>query len=310
MSVKNMLKKYAPGLHTWLYEKKREAKYRERKRTDPKDYPRKLEEKYEEIYGEKMDINHPVKFSQKMQWLKLYDPSPLRSQLANRVTVRDWVKEKIGEEYLIPIYGVYDCFDDIDFDDLPDRFVMKANHGSGWNIVVKDKSKFNKRKAKKKFDQWLSMSFTYWDEYEIHYNSIKPQIVIEKYMEDQCGELRDYKFMCFNGQEKYVWVDLDRYGDHRRNMYDMDWKLQPWTWNARYPRYEGNVPIPPHFDEMKKVAHALCQDFIFVRVDLYNVDGRIYFGEMTFTSTSGFAPLKPDEYETIIGDMVHLPIEK
>ena len=297
-------------MYLYLQEKKCEYKYKCRKNADPKDYPRLLEKRYFELTGVPMDINHPVTYSQKIQWLKLYDPNKNRSMLTDKVAVRNWIKEKIGEQYLVPIYGVYNSFDEIDFDSLPNQFVLKTNHSSGWNIVVKNKADFDKKKAKKKFDKWMKMDYAFWTEYEPHYSSIVHKIIVEKYMEDSTGNLVDYKFLCFNGKPEFVWVDFDRFENHKRNVYNMNWELQPWS-QFTYGNYlpEGGVPVPKGFSDMKKIASILCQGFIHVRVDLYNIDGKIYFGEMTFTNGSGFEQLYPTEYETIIGNYIKLPLK-
>lgn len=256
----------------------------------------------------KMDLYHPKTYTEKMQWLKLYDPNTMRATLTDKVLVRDWVKDMIGEEYLIPVIGIYNTFDEIDFDQLPNRFVMKTNHSSGWNIVVKDKHQFDKREARRKFNRWLRMDYAYYCQFEIHYSEIKPKIIIEKYMEDKSGGLTDYKFLCFDGKPEFVWVDFDRFSNHKRNVYNLDWELQPWT-QFNYGNYEGEVNPPKNFELMKELATKLCKGFIHVRVDLYNIDGYVYFGEMTFTNGGGMEPLYPYEYDTVVGNLIHLPFE-
>ena len=191
-------------MYLYLQEKKKELAYLKRKRANPQKYPKLLEKRYYELTGMHMDIKNPKTYSQKIQWLKLYDPNPSRSMLADKVAVRDWIKEKIGEEYLIPIYGVFNSFDEIDFDKLPKQFVLKTNHSSGWNVVVKDKSTFDKKEAKKKFDKWMKLDYAFWTEYEPHYSAIVPKIIVEKYMEDKTGNLTDYKFLCFDSKAEFV----------------------------------------------------------------------------------------------------------
>ena len=310
MGIKSILQRISPNLYLELQEKKKYLMYLKRKHADPKKYPELLEKRYFELTGTRMDINNPKTYSQKIQWLKLYDPNPNRSMLADKVAVREWIKDKIGEEYLIPIYGVYNSFDDIDFKNLPQQFVIKTNHSSGWNIVVKDKNTFDKNAAKKKIDKWMSLDYAFWTEYEPHYSKIAPKIIVEKYMEDKTGNLTDYKFLCFDSKPEFVWVDFDRFGNHKRNVYNMNWELQPWT-QFTYGNYlpDGGVPLPIGFDDMKRIAGILCKGFIHVRVDLYNIDGKIYFGEMTFTNGSGFEQLHPVEYEKIIGDYIKLPLK-
>lgn len=308
MNLKRRIESLFPKIYHVLREIKQEVNYRRRKAVDPSLYPQLLEKRYYELTGRVMDINNPVTYSEKIQWLKLYDPNPLRSMLTDKVAVRQWVSEIVGDKYLVPCYGIYDSFDEIDFDVLPDSFVLKTNHASGWNIVVKDKATLDIRKAKKAFDRWMSHDYAFWAEFEPHYSGIKPKILIEKYLEDSQGELNDYKFLCFNGKPEFVWVDYERFTNHKRNVYDMHWNIQPWS-QFTYPRYEpeGGVPVPDGFDEMVDVAKALCAGFIHVRVDLYNVDGVIYFGEMTFTNGSGFEQLHPFSYEVEIGKLIELP---
>ena len=310
MRIKKIIKNINPKLYYFLQYKKKEIKYIKRKNTKAKEYPNLLEKRYYELTGIQMDINNPQTYSQKIQWLKLYDPNPNRSMLTDKVAVREWIKRKIGSEYLVPIYGVYNSFDEIEFETLPKQFVMKTNHSSGWNIVVKDKNELDIKKAKKQFNKWMKMDYAFWTEFEPHYSNIAPKILIEKYMEDSSGNLIDYKFLCFDDKPEFVWVDFDRFGNHKRNVYDMDWKLQPWT-QFTYANYlpEGGVPVPSGFEDMKRIAKILCQGFIHVRVDLYNIDGRIYFGEMTFTNGSGFEQIYPPKYEKIIGDYIKIPIK-
>ncbi len=308
--VKKYIREKMPGLYEFLKNLEAETQYRKRKNTSPEDYPRELEKSFYAITGKVLDIKHPITYSQKMQWLKLYDPNPLRSMLTDKVAVRDWVTKTVenGERYLIPIYGVYDKFDDIDFSSLPESFVLKTNHSSGWNIVVRNKAEFDIRAARKKVNKWMKMDYSFWTVFEPHYSEIKPKIIIEKYMEDSTGNLTDYKILCFDSKPMFVWVDFDRYANHKRNVYDLDWNLQPWTQYV-YGNYEGEVDKPIGLDEMIRLAERLCQGFIHVRVDLYNLDGQIYFGEMTFTNGSGLEQLYPTEYEKIIGDLIKIPTD-
>jgi hypothetical protein len=266
-------------------------------------YPNILCEWYRKNVGKKLDLDNPLTFNEKIQWLKLYDTSPLKSCLSDKYMSRQWIAERIGEKYLVPLLGVWNNFDEIDFNILPRQFVLKATHGCGWNIVVKDKSKLNKLKAKRKFDLWLNMNFTYINGLELQYRDIEPKIIAEQYIEDNTGELPDYKFLCFNGEPKYLWVWIDS-RDGTKNIYDLDWKLQPFT--IEYPngkRFEK----PNNFDEMIHIAEILSDGFPHVRVDLHNANSKIYFGEMTFTSYSGIVKIQPEEWDRRLGDMIKLP---
>lgn len=151
-----------------------------------------------------LNIENPTTFNEKIQWLKLYDSTPLKAQTTDKYLVRDWVKKKIGEEYLIPLLGVYNSFDEIDFDSLPNKFVIKTNHSSGWNCVVTNKKNINIDELRAKFNLWLNTNFAFMFGFELHYKDIKPKIIIEKFIQNKSGILYDYKFWCFNGEPKYI----------------------------------------------------------------------------------------------------------
>ncbi len=279
----------------------------ERNRNE-KDFPKILKQWYKKRTGKNLNLENPKTFNEKIQWLKLYDNSPLKTKLADKYLVREWIEEQIGSEYLIPLLGAWNNFDEIDFDKLPEKFVLKANHGSHWNIIVKDKSKLDKSKAKKKFDKWMARDYAFKAGLELQYKGIKPKIIAEKFIEDTNGELNDYKIMCFNGEPKFVWVDCGRYSNHTKNIYDLDWNLQPFK--MTYPISKTPIARPENLDKMIELAKILCKDFAFVRVDFYNVDGKIYFGEMTFTSMSGTDKFEPEKYDLELGNMLTLPEKK
>lgn len=279
----------------------------ERNRNE-KDFPKILKQWYKKRTGKNLNLGNPKTFNEKIQWLKLYDNSPLKTKLADKYLVREWIEEQIGSKYLIPLLGVWNNFDEIDFDKLPEKFVLKANHGSHWNIIVKDKSKLDKSKAKKKFDKWMARDYAFKAGLELQYKGIKPKIIAEKFIEDTNGELNDYKIMCFNGEPKFVWVDCGRYSNHTKNIYDLDWNLQPFK--MTYPISKTPIARPENLDKMIELAKILCKDFAFVRVDFYNVDGKIYFGEMTFTSMSGTDKFEPEKYDLELGNMLTLPEKK
>mgnify|MGYP004724921933 CR=1 FL=1 len=255
--------------------------------------------------GEVLHLDNPKTFNEKIQWLKLYDSTPLKTKLADKYLVREWIKEKIGEEYLIPLLGVWDKFDDIDFDKLPDRFVLKGNHGCAYNYIVKDKSKMDIEDARKKFNKWMKRNYAQNGGLELHYKDIPPKIVAEAYIEDSNKELNDYKIMCFNGKPQYIWIDQGRFTNRTENIYNKKWELQPFL--LSYPNSKEQVPPPENLDKMFELAEILAKDFSLVRVDFYNVDGKIYFGEMTFTSCSGVDKFIPSSYNRVWGDMLELP---
>lgn len=250
--------------------------------------------------NEPFDLFHPVTYRQKIQWSKYYNVSSIKTQLSDKVCVRQWVAERIGEEHLIPVIGVYNSAKEIDFDSLPEQFVIKMNYSSGLNIIVKNKSLISVSDIKKQLKKWRKNRSAYRN-FEMQYRDIVPKILIEQYLDDGDGELKDYKFLCFNGMVYYCWMDFDRYGDHRRNIYDTEWVLQPWI--QRHKNKEGIISKPENFDEMLEIAKALCKGFDHVRVDLYNVNGQIYFGEMTFTNGNGLEKIIPQEYDVLLGNM-------
>lgn len=273
------------------------------------DYKKIIEKEYLLKLGHELNWNNLQSYTEKMQWEKIYNLDPRKTILADKVLVRKWVEEKIGSKYLIPLLGVWDNFDDIDFDKLPDRFVLKTNHGSGTNLIVKNKSLLNIRSAKRKFDDWMKIDFAFADSIQLHYSKIPRKILAEEYLETSLGELQDYKFLCFGGKPYYCWVDLGRFKKHTRTVFDMEWKRQEWT-QACYGTYPGSIEKPVNYEEMISIAKVLSNDFEQVRVDLYNVEGKIYFGEMTFTNGSGLDKIIPQRYDEILGDLWKISIDK
>ncbi len=279
--------------------------YLHEKFTRPENYPRELAKWYKKNTGRDLDLNDPRTYNEKIQWIKLYYKNPLITTLSDKYLVRDFIKDKIGEEYLVPLHGVYDKFSEIDFDKLPSQFVLKTNHGSGWNIVVRDKSRFNRFKAGIKFAIWLRMDYSFTTGFQMHYSPIKPKIIVEKYLENDHGMLRDYKVLVFAGKAHYIWVDSDRLTDHHRTVFNLDWTLPPF--NIGIHDRVLDVPEPVNREKMIELAEILGADFPAVRVDFYEVDGRLYFGEMTFTCGSGLEEFIPYEYDRVVGDLIPLP---
>jgi hypothetical protein len=285
----------------------REIDYKFYKGLHPDNYAGELKDWFKLWSGKPLNLENPQTYNEKIQWLKLYDSTPIKTRLADKYLVRDWVKERIGEKYLIPLLGVWDKFDDIDFERLPDKFVLKANHGSGWNIIVKDKSTFEKAAAKGKFSIWLNTNFAFVNGLELHYKGITPKIIAEPYLENDNGDLYDYKVLCFNGEPYYVLVDSDRQTNHKRNIYDLEWNLQPFR---DYPN-SGPKNKPNNLDEMIFLAKTLSKCFVLVRVDFYVLnDGSLKFGELTFTPCSGQSRWNLPEYDLVLGQMITLPKAK
>jgi hypothetical protein len=275
-------------------------------------YEQNVKRTFKNHFGYDLDLNNPKTFSEKMQWLRIYDNTPLKTRLADKYLVREWVKEKIGAEYLMPLLGVYENFNEIDFDKLPNRFFIQCNHGCGYNITVKDKSALNIQEAGGKINRWMSENFAY--QYgELHYKDIKRKIVVSKYLENMDDDIYDYKYFCFNGKPKYILYVRDRKSGILRNaFYDLDWNKQEFIYAVanKIERYEQNIDPPKNFEKMTEIAKILAKEFIHVRIDFYNIDGKIYFGEMTFTTAVGHLHFKPKEWDLKLGEMMKLPGRK
>ena len=254
------------------------------------------------------DLENPQTFSEKLQWYKLNARKPLMEQCADKFAVREYI-QSLGYGHLLnDLLGVYDRVQDIDFAALPDRFVIKAAHGSGFNIIVKDKSELNLRHTKRMLKSWLHQNIA-WSGREWVYRNMPRRIVIEKYLEDETGGLRDYKFYCFNGEPAIMQLEVGRFTEHNtRNFYDMDWKLLPF---GKELPHDPNIKVekPEMFEEMKKIAADLCKPFQYVRVDLYQVGGKVYFGELTFFPAGGAPDFVPSEYDAIVGKLWRLERE-
>jgi hypothetical protein len=272
----------------------------------PSKYEEALREWFYRKTGEILDLENPKTYNQKIQWMKLKYNNPLRGELSDKYLVREWVAKKIGNEYLVPFYGVWDKFDEIDFAKLPEKFVLKATHGCAWNVIVADKSTFDIEETREKFDIWLQSHYEFSYGLELHYKDTAPRIIAEEYMENLEGDLYDYKVFCFNGKAKYVMFLSERAKGLKMAFYDTEWNLQPFTYS--YPRNEENVERPEKLDLMIELAEKLSKGFPHVRVDFYILNtGEIRFGEMTFSSASGACKWNPPEYNEILGDMIELP---
>lgn len=271
----------------------------------PKIYAKIL---YEYFTGKKLDLNNPEEFNAKIQWYKVFYHPKILNQLADKYEVRRFIEEKIGAQYLNKLYGLYDKAEDVPFDDLPDKFVVKATHTSSHNLIVPDKSKLDRKKALKKFNKWLDKNQYYRMGQEWAYKDVQPRLVVEKFLKEEGqSSLIDYKFYCFDGEPKFLDLHTDRAQNHQQGCYDMQFNLLPFAKGSLKNILKSELHKPSNFDEMVELSKILSDKFPFVRVDFYSVNGKTIFGEMTFYPGDGRKDFYPDEYNVIIGDYFKLP---
>lgn len=267
-----------------------------------------LKKMFKFSFGRELNLENPQTFNEKLQWLKLYDRKPIYTTMVDKYEAKKYVADIIGEEYVIPTYGVWDKFGDIDFDTLPDQFVLKCTHDSGGLAICRDKSKFDIKKAGKKINKSLKRNY-YWANREWPYKDVKPRIIVEKYMVDESGyELKDYKFFCFNGEMKLLFVAKDRgleTEETKFDFFDEDFNHLPFT--NGHPNSKPPYFKPDNFEKMKELAEKLSKNIPQLRVDFYNINGQIYFGELTFYHWSGLMPFNPPEWDLKLGEMIKLP---
>lgn len=256
--------------------------------------------------GKKLNLSNPKTFGEKLQWIKLNDRKDVYSKYVDKFEVREIIKNKIGENYLIPLIGVYNSVDEINWDELPNRFVLKCTHGSGCNIICKDKNELNIEESKKKLQKWMKKSW-FWFGREWPYKNVKARIICEEFISDDCNTPDDYKIMCFNGKAKCIQVHRDRYGNHKEDFYDVEGNLLPFT-DIGYENSGIDNIKNVKLQEMIRLAEVLSDNCYHLRVDFYLVKGKLYFGELTFFDGSGFYEFKPKEYNYILGEYIKLPI--
>lgn len=254
------------------------------------------------------NLNKPVTFNEKIQWLKLHDRNPLYTTMVDKFKVKEFVSQRLGPEVIIPTIGVWENFDEINFDNLPNQFVLKCTHDSAGLVIVKDKRQLNKEEAKRKLTQCLKRNY-YYSGREWPYKNVLPRIIAEKYMEDkEDGELRDYKFFCFHGEVKCFKVDFNRFVRHQANYYDPLGNLIDFGEASCPPDPSVKLRLPAKIPEMKQMAEQLSAGIPFLRVDFYNVQGTPYFGELTFFPDSGFGKFVNKNQDAIMGKWLSLPI--
>lgn len=257
--------------------------------------------------GRTLSLSNPQTFSEKIQWLKLYYRNPVLTKLADKLEAKKIISKKIGEEFTIPTVEVYESGNEILLDFLPKAIALKATHGSGWNIISKNSDSLSQKEVQGYFTKWLSKNYYIYSK-EWAYKAIKPRVICEELLFDESGNLpMDYKFFCFDGIPRYIQVDHNRFEKHTRSIYDNHWHKKNFT--IGHPIYVDSIPKPPNFNEMLKVAEALSKELPFLRVDLFNVDGKIYCGELTMYPGNGMEAFSDIEWDYKLGRQVVLPKE-
>ena len=263
-----------------------------------------LEMVYKIKTGKKLNLKNPIGFNEKLNWLKINDIHPEYTDCVDKVKVRDIIKEKLGEDICFPLLGAWEKYEDINFDSLPECFVLKCNHDSGSVKIVKDKSVIDHKEFAKFFKSRLKMNpYTIGREYP--YKNVKPMIIAEKYMVPEgASDIEDYKFFCFNGKPEIMFIATDRSVDVKFDFFDMDFNHLDIV--NIHPQSGKEITKPAMFDQMKEIAAKLSQGMKFVRIDLYEIEGKIYFGEYTFFHGGGFWLFTPDEWEKKLGDWIEI----
>lgn len=265
-----------------------------------------LKLRYKIAFGRKLNLENPQTFNEKLQWLKLHDRKPIYTTMVDKHAVKEYVASIIGEEYIIPTLGVWDSFDDIDFDTLPEQFVLKCTHDSGGLVICKDKSKLNIGEARRKIEKSLKTDY-YLHGREWPYKNVPRRIIAEKYMVDESGtELKDYKVFNFDGQPHIIQVDYGRFTEHKRNLYNTDWEYIEAA--IQYPSDKDHeISRPNALAEMIELARRLSTGIPHLRTDFYSIGDKLYFGELTFYHESGFASYQPEQFGVEMGRWLKLP---
>lgn len=258
------------------------------------------------VFGKRLRLKNPQTYSEKLQWLKLHEGDPIYTRMVDKAEAKKYVTEIIGEEYIIPTYGVWNHFDEIDFDKLPDQFVLKTTHDSGGVIICKDKKTLDKNAAKVKLEKSLKNDY-YYTSKEWPYKNVVPRIIAEKYMEDESGELCDYKLFCFDGKMKALFIATDRFTSGEETKFDFfDENFNHLPFTNGHPNATRPIKKPESFQQMKDLAEKLSQKIPHVRVDFYCTNGKIYFGELTFFHWGGFKRFEPEEWDFKFGEWFKL----
>lgn len=297
--MREYLKRY-----TWLVNLKRGFHARKMKYLTIKNPKKTTKYLYKKVFGKELNLNDPKGFNEKLQWLKLnVSCNDLVVKCADKYEMRSYICQKNCDELLCDLYGVYDNVEDIDFEKLPNQFVLKGTHGCGYNLICKDKKKLDIEKTKKQLNEWLSKKFGY-ESCEPHYLKMKPRIICEEYLEDKkYTSLVDYKIYCFNGEPLYTLVCFDRGTEIKKVFYDLDWNIT----DLRKDKADAEIEKPSSYNEMLYYAKKLSEPFAFVRVDFYEVDGKPIIGELTFTPAACLSTEYTEEAEYKLGNLICLP---
>ena len=266
-----------------------------------------LQLRYYMVFHKPLNLKHPKTFSEKLQWLKLYDRKPEYTRMVDKFEAKKYVAERIGEEYIIPTLGVWDHFDDIDFDALPNQFVLKCTHDSGGLVICTDKAAFDRAAAKEKIEECLKRNY-FWDYREWPYKNVKPRIIAETYMTDgDSPDLKDYKFFAFDGTVRALFIASERNACEETKFDFFDADFQHLNIINGHPNADIMPEKPENFEHMKDLAAKLSKGFPHLRVDFYEANDRVYFGELTFSHWSGMMPFQPEEWDEIFGSWIKLP---
>ena len=263
--------------------------------------------KFKAILGYSPDLDNPRSFNEKMNWLKLHDRNPEYVRRVDKYEVKKIIADRLGAEYIIPNLGVWDRPEDIDFSQLPDRFVLKCTHDSGSKVICTDKSKLDLNKTRVSLARWMKKDYSRLNR-EWIYGQVRHRIIAETYIENDEGYLNDFRFYCFNGVPSFFSIDFHADGKNHMNFYDENIKILPFGSAEEIPVFDAQVPIPDNINEMLDIARTLSAGHPFLRVDLYNINGKIYFSELTFFTHGGFFIMYPDQsWDWKIGDKFALP---
>lgn len=267
-----------------------------------------LKIKYYLKTGKRLNLDNPKTFNEKLQWLKVYDRKDIYTTMVDKYEAKQYVANIIGNEYIIPTLGIYDKFEQIDFDQLPNQFVIKCTHDSGCIVIVRNKNNIDRKKIEKKIKKCLKRNF-FWNSREWPYKNVKPRIIIEKYMEDKINKsMQDYKFFCFDGEPKLMYLSegFENHSTATMSFFDMNFKETDCK-RSDYKLFQYKPQKPKNFELMKKFAGLLSKDIPHLRVDFYEINGKLYFGELTFSTCAGFIPFESEKWDVIMGKWIKLP---